>query len=856
MDQSGLPVCSGAFYPPRRAFFAVVAAVEVRMDKFANAMMQNLPEMLARDLAEQEGVFLARSMTSGAPAAGLASGDQPPSLPQRNPSRVLHRMYQVAPETFLCSLRQDSVESAWRSEREAILKSTAYAASHPSFRVPRRDHMSASKNFSMKREPEQDPRRFVFNGLDEGWGSDSSADLEAGLSSPSVGTRKQSIGTAATSIDFPPYSGDKGPEAYTTTTPDFSAACSIGSQPIEDYPARGYLAEGYPIRGSSKEALVHSPGSRAAWHGRNEGESWVDFEEKNMHADFKIPDYSKRVESSKDIYELHQTPHIQPAILSIDDDRPALQQLPPHSVPERQSSLSHQITKVDLSEIAGSSRRTIQNMAEEIPSQPMLPSPPPSPRQYPSHLPFQPDWNETEVALPPIVPTGRHQPRQDLQLDTSSTLPDELSLPPLSTTETNPHDRTFSLGSQQQSSLLSRPRKSHSITRMPRRNVHHWLESNSRARQHSPPPPLPVSSPIAMSPTSSVRVSGHVLEALRINVQNFPETMLRTSSVTIDQIRDYSHKLKHSNATRQLAPKRESDEHMMIVSNSLTPPTSPSLGRKGSLGNLKFVTSLRGKFSRFNTTASASSITEQVEVDWPPLDDVTGATTQCDAPPLRPIAARDAACVNALRSILPHGTPYLLDALYAHIIAYNYIDSLCGSSPQPQQNGPVPHLRTRPSQNFHLPSGVTSLADLMVQENVSDMVVREFQDDVASVASRSMVPSKAASLLGIGSTNMSNTITPITGHVGGRENKLGKTSPPGASKGHYLESDAAMRSLREDIAHNIYRLVETVKSSSSSGGVDTEEAQDGSIVPNGKRLDDMLMRALSELVRCYEELSC
>ncbi|KAJ4422389.1 hypothetical protein N0V82_002944 [Gnomoniopsis sp. IMI 355080] len=534
------------------------------------------------------------------------------------------------------------------------------------------------------------------------------------------------------------------------------------------------------------------------------------------------------------------------------DIKPSLQS---HGVPERRSSLSHQVTKINMSEIVDSSKRPIHNVSEEIPSQLLLPSPPPSPRQFPSYYSSQRDWNKTEAALAPVVPTGRHQPRQDLQLDVSSIPPDELSLPPLSTTETNPHDRTFSLGSQQQPSLHSKPRKSHSFTRLPRRNVHHWLESNSRARRHSPPPPLPVTSPIAMSPTSSVRVSGHILEALRINVQNFPDTMLRTSSVTIGQIRDYSHKLKRSNATRQLVPNRESDEHVIVASDTPTPPTSPSLGRKGSLGNLKIMSSLRGKFSRFNTSASASSINEQAETHWSPIDDATSANAQCDSPSFRPSAARDAACINALRCVLPHGTPYLLDALYAHIIAYNYIDSVCGSLPHPQQNGSAPQLRTRPSQNFNLPSGVTSLADLRVQENVSETIVREFQDDVASVTSRSVVPSKAASLLGLGSTNMSNPIKPISGYSGGRDNKLSRTSPPGASKGHYLESDAAMRSLREDIAHNIYRLVETVKTSPTAEDVDTEEAQDGNIVPNGKRLDEMLMRALSELVRCYEELS-
>lgn len=828
------------------------------MDKFANAMMQNLPEMLARDLAEQEGVFVARSMTSGGPSADLAFENQPPNVPQRNPSRVLHRLYQVSPETFLSPLRQDNVESAWRSEREAILKSAAYAASHPSSRAHRRDHSSVSKQPHMKKEVEQEPRRHFFNGLDEGWGSDSSADFEAGLSSPSFRTRKQSITTAATSIDFPQYSGEKGGEAY-SAGPYYTGGSPVVNQPSGDYSSRAFLSEEYPIRGRAKEILVHNSGNHAAWQANNDAGSWVNLgQHENLPAGFRMPGFSRGVDSTTSPHKLDETYPTKSTALSVDDNSSGLyhqQEQPPLGVPERRSSLSHKVTTMGLSETMDSSKGPAQLLSEEIPPQ-LLPSPPPSPRQFlAAHPPPEVAWDDTEAALGPVIPTGRHQPRQELQLDLTSIPPDELSLPPLSATETNPHDRTYSLRSQhQQPSMLSKPRKSHSISRMPRRNVYHWLESNSRARQHSPPPPLPVTSPIAMSPTSSVRVSGPILEALRINVQNFPDTMLRTSSVTIDQIRDYSHKLKRSNATRQLVPNRESEDHLMAASDNPTPPISPALGRKGSFGNLKLVNSLRGKFSRFNSSTSASSINERAEPSWSPTDDAaTTASVHSESPPLRPSAARDAACVNALRSILPHGTPYLLDALYAHIIAYNYIDSVVGASPQPQQNASSPYLRSRPSQNALLPSGVTSLADLRVQENVSETIVKEFQDDVASIASRSVVPSKAASLLGLGSTNMANPIKPP---VSGRDTKHGKASAPGSAKSHYLESDSAMRSLREDIAHNIYRLVETVKTSSSAEGVDSEEAQDGNIVPNGKRLDDMLMRALSELVRCYEELSC
>lgn len=833
------------------------------MDEFADAMMHNLPEMLARDLAEQEDVFLAKSMTSGGPAADLVFEAQAPNVPQRNPSRVLHRLHQVAPETFLCSLRQNNVESAWRSEREAILKNTAFAASHASSpRALRRDHTSVTKQIHMKLEPDQESGRLFLNGLDDGWGSDSSADAEAGLSSPSVRTRKQSITTAATSVDLQLYCGEKGAEDY-STEPYSSGGCPAGAQlPGDQFtgnPAGFHLAGNYSTREHTQEALVNSPDSHVAWLARKEGGSWVHFGvPENMHTRLEMPGDGRRIELSGISHRLDQAqPHAQSTTMfTTEDDCPRPRRQPPHGVPERRSSLSHQVTTVSLDETSDSPKSPSLEFSQELASQVLLPSPPTWPREVPSHRPSQTDWDETEAASGPVVPTGHRIPRQNIQLDLSSISPDQLSLPPLATTETNPHDRAFSLRSQQQQpSVLSKPRKSRSVTRMPLRNVHHWLESSNRARQPSPPP-LPITSPVTSSPTSSVRVSGPVLEALRINVQNFPDTMLRTSSVTIDQIRDYSHKLKRSDATRQLVPNHESNENTIAAPQYTTPPTSPSVGRKSSFGNLKLMSSLRGKFSRSNT-ASASSINEYAETNWSPSDDAAPATVLCDSPPLRPSAARDAACVNALRCILPRGTPYLLDALYAHVIAYNYIESLCGSLLQPPQDSAVSHLRTRPSKNAILPPGVTSLADLMVQENVSETVVQDFHDDVASVASKSVVPSKAASLLGLGSTNMSKPVKPNPGLIGGRDtNKVRKPSPPGTFKGHYLESGSAMRSLRDDIAHNIYRLVETVKTSSSAEGVDTEEAQEGNIVLNGKKLDDMLMRALSELVRCYEELSC
>lgn len=66
-----------------------------------------------------------------------------------------------------------------------------------------------------------------------------------------------------------------------------------------------------------------------------------------------------------------------------------------------------------------------------------------------------------------------------------------------------------------------------------------------------------------------------------------------------------------------------------------------------------------------------------------------------------------------------------------------------------------------------------------------------------------------------------------------------------------------MRGLRDDIGRNICRLVETVKTGSSSDGKDVDEVEEYGFVmgPNGKELEPWVMSLLSELVRCYEDLN-
>ncbi|KXJ93830.1 hypothetical protein Micbo1qcDRAFT_158719, partial [Microdochium bolleyi] len=48
----------------------------------------------------------------------------------------------------------------------------------------------------------------------------------------------------------------------------------------------------------------------------------------------------------------------------------------------------------------------------------------------------------------------------------------------------------------------------------------------------------------------------------------------------------------------------------------------------------------------------------------------------------------------SIKSVFPNGTDYLCDALYAHLLTYNYIDSLCPRVASPVTPAPTPRPRT------------------------------------------------------------------------------------------------------------------------------------------------------------------
>lgn len=303
--------------------------------------------------------------------------------------------------------------------------------------------------------------------------------------------------------------------------------------------------------------------------------------------------------------------------------------------------------------------------------------------------------------------------------------------------------------------------------------------------------------------------------------------MLLTSNLTVETIRSYSQKLKRGDGIE-----RASTVDSVAASPS-SPPLRP-LRRKTSLGNLSLMSSLRGKFSRLHSTNS--TLQEDDDAAWPSED-------RAESPPTR----TDTRHVAALRTVFPQGTDFLLDALYAHIIVYNYVDLLCGDIPHLQNDSEGTHQRAKQSKNFVFPAGVTSLADLRCQPDVSETAVRDFKADVKIINSKSVVPTKAAAMLGIGFTTMGKPTKPRSGETKMRNAMTSRA----ALFSNGVESGAAMRQLRVEIRHNIRRLVETVEGAKVS---DEDEELDIAEAPDVKEEDDLALRCMFELVRCYEAL--
>lgn len=357
-------------------------------------------------------------------------------------------------------------------------------------------------------------------------------------------------------------------------------------------------------------------------------------------------------------------------------------------------------------------------------------------------------------------------------------------------------------------------------------NVRHWTDASAES---SGPAQMFVPYRPSVS-TPGIPLPPEVMESLRVSISCFPETMLLSSSLSIETIRTYSKKIKHRTGL---------DQHLQHNSNEVPfPSPTPGNTTPSKRWNLGWLSQSQRGRQRHQQQHGCQHLPRNL----PPLDASTSSLASQN--PVMPSWA-------PIKNIFPAASDYLCDALYAHLIAYNYITSLCPTRP-----AAVPAARPA-RRNIHGHHGAS--LDNDPSRNVK-------------------IPQKAASVLG-----MEDPITAAAMHhqhgsakddrrrgllLGRRMSHFmaaGENSnrPPGQSgrRSGSSSSDAslAMRGIQTGLARCITLLVATLKRETTGmyvhkgPGLGVGMVIEGEGERGGEEVDAVLMRALCETVRCAED---
>ncbi|UKZ71278.1 uncharacterized protein TrAtP1_012238 [Trichoderma atroviride] len=267
----------------------------------------------------------------------------------------------------------------------------------------------------------------------------------------------------------------------------------------------------------------------------------------------------------------------------------------------------------------------------------------------------------------------------------------------------------------------------------------------------------------------------NVMENLRVNTACFPDTMLDSSSLTIDTIRAYSRKARHpATDTSPLpspqfptTPSRQSLWRRVVKRGSQMPLKTRDPHAAGGANNLQ----------------SPSSSSLESPKPW-----------------------------ASIKNIFGNCSDYICEALYCHIVAYNYISALVARFPAPMAPG-------------------RSCSPIELQG-----------DDI---------PRKAASLLGL---NEATTVTSAASVRSAKRNSFtqwGKDDGRSASPvGTFASQDMAIRNIQTELLRCIRRLIAAARLMSESGA-----AGEKVVEMDMEDADVLLLRSLCEIVRVNEEVA-
>ncbi|OIW31324.1 hypothetical protein CONLIGDRAFT_680035 [Coniochaeta ligniaria NRRL 30616] len=335
-----------------------------------------------------------------------------------------------------------------------------------------------------------------------------------------------------------------------------------------------------------------------------------------------------------------------------------------------------------------------------------------------------------------------------------------------------------------------------------------------RSRVAVPETHIPSSSSNAITSQASMAIPPHIFEQLSTSVTSFGEMPLSPKSLTMDMIRSCSKKLR-----------MKFDQS--LLANALNEPdasTPPSPKWK--------LSSLRKK-------------------DTPPPSAPSAPTSSFLTHP-SPEAA-------AMLKIFPRASKHHCESLYAYLVAYNYIGSLCGEDEFFKAFDPT-----------SVASAIGTVSRL-TRKTPRLMHHRTTNDDTTGV------PDKAVTLLGMDASS-STAPGPSTRKLskmrsffrkgkGAGEMVVTEPEPANPAKSAASSSAAAakarparvvteaeVKKLQAGLLQCVRNLVAKARAGSSTAEAGTLQTDDFEVDPEGWRtLDPYLLRALSEVVRAEED---
>ncbi|KAK4245613.1 hypothetical protein C7999DRAFT_16207 [Corynascus novoguineensis] len=229
------------------------------------------------------------------------------------------------------------------------------------------------------------------------------------------------------------------------------------------------------------------------------------------------------------------------------------------------------------------------------------------------------------------------------------------------------------------------------------------LVSSQKAKPYAPSAPF----------SPGIPLPPEILESLRVSITCFPETMLLTSSLSIETIRAYSKKFKHQVGMNRTF--RGVDTASVRPSTSQS-SKSPKRWNMSWLGHSQRSNKQPHLQHQQQSQQHSYSLTRGSQ--FPPfaMSSLSLAATAAPAPAWAPI-----------KNIFPSASNHLCDALYAHLLAYNYVASLV---PQTTPS-PVFFPTTAPSSSRPDPRAGTDRKGLRIPHKAASLLG---MDDPVSAA--------------------------------------------------------------------------------------------------------------------------